>query len=52
MGVGFGILKAIWGRDSGLKVCTGCGMARITLEIKGLRENLGRDDGIVPLSYL
>ena len=27
-------------------------MARITLGIKGLRENLGRDDGIVPLSYL
>ena len=27
-------------------------MARITLGIKGLRENLGRDDGIVPLFYL
>ena len=27
-------------------------MARITLGIKELRENLGRDDGIVPLSYL
>ena len=40
------------GRDSGLKVCTGRGMARITLGIKWLRENLGRDDGIVPLSYL
>ena len=47
-----GIFKAISGRDSGLKVCTGCGMAKITLGIKGLRENLGRDDGIVPLSYL
>ena len=27
-------------------------MAKITLGIKGLRENLGRDDGIVPLFYL
>ena len=42
----FGILKACWGRDSGLKECTGCGMPKITLEITGLGENLGRDDGI------
>ena len=32
----FGILKAYWGRDSGLKEYTGCGMPKITLGITGL----------------
>ena len=41
----FGILKAYWGRDSGMKECTGCVMPKITLEITGLGKNLGRDDG-------
>ena len=63
MGAEFGNFKAIWGRNSGflkqyggrdsrLKICTGCGMAKITLGITGLRENLGWDDGIVLLSHL
>ena len=34
------------GRDSGMKVCTGCGMRRITIRITGLSRNLGWDDGI------
>ena len=42
----FGILKAYWGRDSGMKECKGCVMPKITLQITGLGKNLGRDDGI------
>ena len=40
--------KAKSGRDSGLKVYAGaiCGMPKITLEITGLLEILGRDYGI------
>ena len=34
------------GRDSGLKVCAGGGMPKVTLGITGLPENLGRDYGI------
>ena len=34
------------GRDSGLKVCAGGGMPKITLRIKGLLEILGQDYGI------
>ena len=34
------------GRDSGLKVCAGGGMPKITLGITGLLEILGRDYGI------
>ena len=33
-------------RDSGLKVCAGGGMPKVTLGITGLPENLGRDYGI------
>ena len=33
-------------RDSGLKVCAGSGMPKVTLGITGLPENLGRDYGI------
>ena len=29
-----------------MKVCTGCGMRRITIRITGLSRNLGWDDGI------
>ena len=35
--------KAISGRDSELKVCTGSGVPKITLRITGLPEILGRD---------
>ena len=38
--------KAKLGRDSGLKVCTGYGMPKITIGITRLREDLVRDDGI------
>ena len=38
--------KAKSGRDSGLKVCAGGGMPKVTLGITGLPENLGRDYGI------
>ena len=38
--------KAKTGRDSGLKVCAGGGMPKITLGITGLPETLGRDYGI------
>ena len=34
------------GRDSGLKVCAGGGMPKITLGITGLHEILSRDYGI------
>ena len=34
------------GRDSGLKVCPGGGVPKITLRIKGLLEILGEDYGI------
>ena len=38
--------KANSGRDSGLKVCAGGGMPKVTLGITGLPEILGRDYGI------
>ena len=38
-GSGFGILKGKSGRDSGLKVCAGGGMPKVTLGITGLPEN-------------
>ena len=38
--------KAKRGQVSGLKVCTGSGISKINLEITGLRENLGLNDGI------
>ena len=38
--------KAKSGRDSGLKVCAGGGMPKVTLGITGLPEILGRDYGI------
>ena len=44
--VGIRDLKAYWGRDSGMKECTGWVMPKITLEITGLGKNLGWDDGI------
>ena len=34
------------GKNSRLKVCVGCGMAKITLRITRLSNNLGRDDRI------
>ena len=39
-------LKAVSGRYSGLKVCLGGGMPKITHGITGLHEILGRDYGI------
>ena len=39
-------LKAKLGQDSGLKVCLGGGMPKITLGITGLHEILGWDLGI------
>ena len=39
-------LKVKSGRDSGLKVCAGGGVPKITLGITGLPEILGRDYGI------
>ena len=49
--------KAKSGRYSGLKVCAGGGVPKITLGITGLPEILGRDYGIVkpywgPAMYL
>ena len=38
-------LKAKSGRDWGLKVCAEGGMPKITLEVTGLHEILGRDYG-------
>ena len=38
--------KAKSGRDSGLKVCAGGGMPKVTLGITGLPAILGRDYGI------
>ena len=38
--------KAKSGRDSGLKVCAGDEIPKITLGITGLHEILGRDYGI------
>ena len=38
--------KAKSGRDSGLKLCAGGGMLKVTLGITGLPEILGRDHGI------
>ena len=38
--------KAKSGRDSGLKVCAGGGMPKVTLGITGLPEIWGRDYGI------
>ena len=38
--------KAKSGRDSGLKVCSGGGMPKITLGVTGLPEISGRDYGI------
>ena len=38
--------KAKRGQDSGLKVCSGCGISKITVGITALRENLGQDDRI------
>ena len=32
--------------NSGLKVCTGCGIPRITIGIGRLSEHLGRDDDV------
>ena len=40
MGVGIWDFKAKRGRDSGLKVCAGCGMPKITSGITGLCGNL------------
>ena len=34
------------GRDSGLRVCSGCGMSIITVGITGLSENLDQVDEI------
>ena len=42
----FGILKAYWGRDSGLKECTGCTDTENNPRDYGIGENLGRSDGI------
>ena len=39
-------LKAKSGRDSGLKLCAGGGMPKITLGITGSNEIAGRDYGI------
>ena len=39
-------LKAKSGRDSGIKVCAGGGVPKITLGITGLPEILGRDYAI------
>ena len=39
-------LKAKSGRDSGLKVCAGGGIPKITLGIEGSNEIAGRDYGI------
>ena len=39
-------LKAKSGRDSGLKLCAGGGMPKITLGITGSKEIAGRDYGI------
>ena len=44
--VGIWDLKTKRGRDSGLKVCAGCGMPKITSGITGLSRNLNRDYGI------
>ena len=41
-----GFKAAKSGRDSGLKVCAGGGMLKVTLGITGLPEILGRDHGI------
>jgi len=38
--------KAKSGRDSGLKVCAGGGIPKVTLGITGLPELLGQDHGI------
>ena len=38
--------KAKSGQDSGLKVCAGGGLPKITLGITGLDEDLGGDYGI------
>ena len=44
---GFSILKQnAWGRDSGLRVCSGCWMPIITVGITGLSENLDQVDEI------
>ena len=44
---GFRILKQnAWGQDSGLRVCSGCGMPIITVGITGLSENLDQVDEI------
>ena len=44
--VGIWDFKAKRGRDSGLKVCAGCGMPKITSGITGLTGNLNRNYGI------
>ena len=44
--VGIWDLKAKRGRDSGLKVCAGSRMPKITSGITGLSRNLNRDYGI------
>ena len=38
--------KAILGRVSGLKVCAGCRMPKISIRTTGLGENLNRDYSI------
>ena len=35
--------NAKWRQATGLSVCMECEMPKITIEIAGLRENLGRD---------
>ena len=39
---GIQVFQVKWGRDSGLKACTGCGMPKTNIEITRLSENLGR----------
>ena len=46
MKLGIRDFKAKSGRDSGLKVCAGGGMPKVTLGITGLPEILGRGYGI------
>ena len=43
--LGIGDFKAKSGRDSGLKVCAGGGLPKITRRITGLHEVLGRNYG-------
>ena len=38
--------KDKWEGNSGLKICTGCGIPRITIGITRLSEHLDRDDDL------